>query len=101
LATTRKPLAREEEEILARKETQVAGYSRRVQRAYAAMESEIDAAGIRRIDLSAALGDEPKLLFADECHFGDEAAKRLARSIANELGAAAPWATLRELAAAP
>ena len=29
-----------------------------------------------------ALGTEPKLLFADECHFGDEAAKRIAKRVA-------------------
>lgn len=92
LATIHKPLAPQEKQILAREDQQIAGYSQRVQAAFAAMESEIDAAGIGRIDLTTALGDEPELLFADECHFGDAAADRFARAIAEKLGEMAHWA---------
>ena len=86
LATIQKPLAPQEEQILARRERQIAGFRSRVEDAYARMESEIDAAGIPRIGLNAALGSEPELLFADECHFGDIAADRIARVIAEQLG---------------
>lgn len=91
LATIHKPLAPQEEQILARKDRQIADYSERVGAAYAAMEAEIEAAGMERIDLNTALGNEPELLFADECHFGDLAADRIARVIAEELGKRSHW----------
>jgi lysophospholipase L1-like esterase len=93
LATIQKPLAPREEQILARQERQIAGFTRRVEAAFARMESEIDAAGIPRIELNTALGNEPELLFADECHFGDIAADRIAKVIAEQLGGF--WATAR------
>jgi lysophospholipase L1-like esterase len=86
LATIRKPLSPEEKQILAREEQQIPGYAQRVQAAYAAMHAEIESAGIPRIELNNALGSDPELLFADECHFGDAAAERIAEVIVEKLG---------------
>jgi lysophospholipase L1-like esterase len=85
LATIRKPLSPEEKQILAREEQQIPGYAQRVRAAYAAMYAEIESAGIPRIELNNALGSDPELLFADECHFGDAAAERIAEVIAEKL----------------
>jgi hypothetical protein len=41
-------------------------------------------AGLPVINLELALGTAPRLMFADECHFGDEAAERIAIKIAEE-----------------
>jgi lysophospholipase L1-like esterase len=38
-------------------------------------------AGLEYVDLQGSLGAEPELLFADECHFGDKAARRIATAI--------------------
>ena len=84
LAATAKPPSREEERMLAGKEAQVQGYAARVRAAYGAMEREAERAGLPVIRLEAALGTEPVLLFADECHFGDEAADRVADAVARE-----------------
>jgi lysophospholipase L1-like esterase len=86
VATMRKPLAAEEQQTLAEKEQTVAGYAARVRATYRLMAERVRAAGLPLIDLNDALGAEPQLMFADECHFGDEAADRLAR------GVAAAWA---------
>jgi hypothetical protein len=85
LATVEKPLAREEQAVLERQESEIEGYSKRLKDAYAAMEEEVRTGGISFIDLQGALGDKPELLFADECHFGDEAAGRIAKAIADAL----------------
>jgi lysophospholipase L1-like esterase len=37
------------------------------------------------VRLDDALGAEPKLLFADECHFADEGAARVAAALAARL----------------
>jgi lysophospholipase L1-like esterase len=86
LATARKPLSPGEKQVLARENQQVPNYTQRVQEACAAMKAEVDSARIPRIELNGALGNEPELLFADECHFGDTAAERIAGVIAEELG---------------
>ncbi len=82
LATVQKPLAPKEREVLAAKEKMIPGYTERVRRTYRSIEERVRASGIPFLDLNAALGKQPKLLFADECHFGDEAADDLARPIA-------------------
>jgi lysophospholipase L1-like esterase len=82
VATVRKPLAPEEREILAAKEKIIPGYTERVRRTYRRIEEQLRAAAIPFLDLNAALGEQPRLLFADECHFGDEAADDLAGRIA-------------------
>lgn len=84
LASIRKPLSPEEGRMLAEKEGGVQGYTDRVRAAYGAMEAGAHAAGLPVIDLAPALGDEPRLLFADECHYGDEAASLIAAAIVNE-----------------
>ena len=82
VATTAKPLTSEEQQIVQVKETHVSGYRQRVRKTYRAMADAIGDADFPLIPLQDALGTEPKLLFADECHFGDEAAKRIAKRIA-------------------
>lgn len=82
LATIRKPLASEEQHMLAEKERLIGGYGPRVRSAYRAMEDGARKAGLPVISLDDALGTTPVLLFADECHFGDEAADRTAGAIA-------------------
>lgn len=84
LATIHKPLAPEERASLAAKEHAVAGYTERVRAAYRAIAGGVRAAGLPVIDLDDALGSKPELLFADECHFGDEAAARFAHTIAKD-----------------
>jgi hypothetical protein len=81
-------LSPQEKQILDRENEQIAGYSQRVRVAYAAMAAQLEAAGLEQI---ATLGDEPELLFADECHFGDVAADRIARRIAERLVELAVW----------
>src|SRR5262245_48887455 len=83
-AFTRKPLAPEEARILDRKEKAIPRYKERVSTTYRAMESGLRAAGLPVINLELALGTAPRLMFADECHFGDEAAERIATKIAEE-----------------
>jgi lysophospholipase L1-like esterase len=83
-ACTRKPLAPEEAGILDEKEKTVPGYKERVAATYQAMEAGLRAAGLPVISLDLALGTDPRLMFADECHFGDEAADRIAMKIADE-----------------
>jgi lysophospholipase L1-like esterase len=85
LATTEKPLAPAEEGILRDRERQTPGYTTRVRATYQAMRKALDGAALPSIDLGGALGGEPELLFADDCHFGDEAARRLGRRIAEDL----------------
>jgi hypothetical protein len=81
LATIRKPLAPEEQRVLAGKEQRIRGYASRVRDTYRAIEDGARQAGLPVIPLDDALGSEPVLLFADECHFGDEAADRVAAAI--------------------
>jgi lysophospholipase L1-like esterase len=83
-AYTRKALAPEEARILEEKEKTVHGYTERVATTYRAMEAGVRAAGLPVINLELALGTAPRLMFADECHFGDEAAERIAITIAGE-----------------
>ena len=83
-AYTRKPLAPEEARILEEKEKTVQGYTERVATTYRAMEAEMRAAGLHVINLELALGTTPRLMFADECHFGDEAAEGIAIRIVEE-----------------
>jgi lysophospholipase L1-like esterase len=82
LATIRKPLAPDEQRMLAEKEQLVRGYTRRVRAAYQAIQEGATASGLSVIPLDDALGASPVLMFADECHFGDEAADRAAQAIA-------------------
>lgn len=83
-ACTQKPLAPEERGIIVAKEQSIPRYTARVQAAYRAMDAKARAAGLPVIDLERALGTEPALLFVDECHFGDEAADRIAAHITRE-----------------
>jgi lysophospholipase L1-like esterase len=83
-AFTRKALAPEEARIVDRKEKAVLRYKERVNTTYRAMESGLRAAGLPVINLELALGTAPRLMFADECHFGDDAAERIAIKIAEE-----------------
>ena len=85
LASTRKPLAALERRMLEEKEAAFPGYTQFVRACSAAMDAALDQAGAERIELDGALGGEPRLLFADECHFGDEAAAMVARTIADGL----------------
>jgi lysophospholipase L1-like esterase len=82
VATTSKPLAPEEQRMLDRRAQAVAGYAGRVRDSYRAMAAAASRAGLPVVPLDGALGTEPVLLFADECHFGDEAARRVARAVA-------------------
>jgi len=82
LATIRKPLSPEERQMLVEKERDVPNYAARVRSAYRAIGDRVRASSLPFVDLDDALGSEPKLRFADECHFGDEAADRFARQIA-------------------
>ena len=95
VATTGKPLAPEEQRLLARREQAVAGYTERVRACYRGMAGAAAAAGLRVIPLESALGREPVLLFADECHFGDEAARRAAQAVAQA------WLSAGALPSAP
>jgi hypothetical protein len=83
-AFTRKALTPEEARVLAEKEKAIHRYAERVSTTYRAMESGLRAAGLPVINLELALGTAPRLMFADECHFGDEAAERIAIKIADE-----------------
>jgi len=83
-AFTRKTLAPEEARIVDRKEKTIVRYKERVSTTYHAMESGLRAAGLPVINLELALGTAPRLMFADECHFGDEAAERIAIKITDE-----------------
>lgn len=85
LATTDKPLSPEERRMLDRRAHAVMGYADRVRTSYAAMSTAATAASLPVIPLEGSLGKEPALLFADECHFGDEAARRIAAAIAGAL----------------
>lgn len=84
LACTRKPLAPDEQAVIAAKERAIPHYTARVQAAYRTMEAGTRAAGLPVIDLEQVLGTEPALMFVDECHFGDEAADRIASAIVRE-----------------
>jgi hypothetical protein len=83
-AFTRKPLAPEEARIVDRKGKAILRYKQRIETTYRAIESGLRAAGLPVINLELALGAAPRLMFADECHFGDEAAERIAIRIAEE-----------------
>jgi lysophospholipase L1-like esterase len=83
-AFTQKPLAPEEQKILAEKEEIIPGYAKRIRETYRLMKFGLILTGARMVDLENALGTEPKLMFADECHFGDDAADRIAHEIANQ-----------------
>jgi lysophospholipase L1-like esterase len=83
-AFTRKPLAPEEARIVDRKAKAILRYKERIETTYRAIESGLRAAGLPVINLELALGAAPRLMFADECHFGDEAAERIAIRIAEE-----------------
>jgi lysophospholipase L1-like esterase len=83
-AVIRKPLSPEEARILAEKEQAIQGYAERVRTAYREMEDGVRRAGLPLIRLDDALGTEPRLLFVDECHFGDEAARLIGAAIAEE-----------------
>jgi lysophospholipase L1-like esterase len=85
LATTEKPLAPRELQRIQEREKTIPGFSDRLNAAFRQMARKSQSAGLPTIDLSGALGHAPKLMFADECHFGDEAADRLARRIAESL----------------
>jgi lysophospholipase L1-like esterase len=88
LATTRKPLAAEEMAVLSEREQETPGYAARVRDSFARMRDGATSAGISVIPMEDALGSEPHRMFADECHFGDEAAHRLGRHIAEAWQAA-------------
>jgi lysophospholipase L1-like esterase len=90
LASTSKPLAPEEERMLAEKEAAFPGYTEFVRAASSAIDRALDEANVERIELDDALGDERRLMFADECHFGDEAASMLAMTIAEALTTGLP-----------
>ena len=64
---------------------QVPRYRARVAEAHRAMLQAVQAAGFPFIPLDDSLGTEPTLMFADECHFGDNGAKRIASRIATRL----------------
>jgi lysophospholipase L1-like esterase len=85
LATIRKPLAPEEQRMLFEKERTIQGYGERVRAAYRAMQDGASLAGLTVLPLDEALGTSPILMYADECHFADEAADRTARTIAEGL----------------
>lgn len=84
LAHTQKALAPGERRLLAAKEHAIPRYTARVRAAYRAMDAGVRAAGIPMIPMEGALGTAPTLMFIDECHFGDEAADRIATQIARE-----------------
>ena len=90
LASTSKPLAPEEERILAEKEAAFPGYTGFVRAASSAIDRALDEAGVERIELDDALGSDARLLFADECHFGDKAASMLAITLAEALKTGPP-----------
>ena len=85
VATTGKPLAPAEQQMLDRRAQAVAGYAVRVRDSYRAMADAAGRSGLPVLPLESALGREPVLLFADECHFGDEAARRVAAAMAEAL----------------
>ncbi|MFN8009434.1 MAG: SGNH/GDSL hydrolase family protein [Terriglobia bacterium] len=82
--TILKPLAPEEVTIVAEKERSIQNYNDRVRKTYHLIREGLRGQKIATIDLDASLGTEPVLMFADECHFGDVAADRIATSIARE-----------------
>lgn len=83
-AITQKPLSPEEIRIVAEKEQAVQEYTHRVRQTYQGMKEGLHSKEIATIDLEGALGTEPELMFADECHFGDQAANRIAHRIAEQ-----------------
>jgi lysophospholipase L1-like esterase len=83
-ASTQKPLSPEEIKIVAEKEQAIQGYTHRVKLTYQGMREGLRSRGISLIDLESAFGTEPELMFADECHFGDLAADRIAQHIAEQ-----------------
>lgn len=85
LATTEKPLTVNEKHILQIKRTHVAGFDQRIRETYRLMAVRLAEAGVPTIPLHDALGQEPLPLFADECHFADEGAERIARRITEHL----------------
>lgn len=85
LIATTKPLTEDEQHIVDVKEGQVPRYRARVAEAHSAMLLAVQAAGFPFIPLDDSLGTEPTLMFADECHFGDNGAKRIASRIAARL----------------
>lgn len=92
LATTDKPLSPRERRMLQEKEVAFSGFTQHVRACDRAMQSALAASGTPVIRLDGALGSEPKLLFADECHFGDAAAKRVAQALARALVSAVLYA---------
>jgi lysophospholipase L1-like esterase len=84
LATTRKPLAPEEQGVLADRERQTPGYAARVRGTYGAVTKDLPDT-VPSIDLDEVLGGEPRPLFVDDCHFADEAARLIGRRIAEGL----------------
>jgi len=83
-ASTQKPLSPEELKIVAEKEQDIQGYTHRVKLTYQGMREGLRSSEIKTIDLDSALGTKPELMFADECHFGDQAADRIAQHIAEQ-----------------
>jgi lysophospholipase L1-like esterase len=81
IATISKPLAAEEAEMLRLRSEVFGDYQSYVTQAYEQMASLARDAGLEYVDLQGSLGAEPELLFADECHFGDKAARRIATAI--------------------
>jgi lysophospholipase L1-like esterase len=82
IATISKRLAAEEAEMLRLRSEVFLDFQSRVTEAYQLMTSLAGEAGLECIDLQDSLGTEPELLFADECHFGDTAARRIAAALA-------------------
>ena len=83
-ASIQKPLSPEEIKIVTEKEQAIQGYTHRVRQTYQGIRDGLRSRGIATIDMDSALGAEPELMFADECHFGDQAADRIARHIAEQ-----------------
>ncbi len=80
-----KPLTEDEQRIVGVKEIQVPRYRERVIEAHRAMAQAVQDAGFPSIQLEDSLGTQPTLIFADECHFGDDGAERIASRIAARL----------------
>ena len=79
-----KPLSPQEIKIVAEKEQAIQDYTHRVRQTYQGMKEGLHSRGIPMIDLESAFGTKPELMFADECHFGDQAADRIAHHIAGQ-----------------
>ena len=85
IPTISKPLAPEEQRMLAEKEASFSAFAVRLRKTYGLIAEQLRLSGLPFIDLHDALGSDAVLMFADECHFGDAAASSIAAVLAESI----------------